>query len=198
MSDTSAIIRDFFLLKREALDQSVEAFRALHAIAPVALVEPVNLYVVTGYDALKEVTLRTDDFSSRAVSGEKGALRPALLSADPPVHSRHKRLAGRAFSPTALRPREDRAARAPSHRLWRPVRGRVGVHAPRGLSASSHRPCRRHFEPQACEANDRRDGVGAGQHRGSHSWAGSRLTSHDDMNTFDAKIENHCVVPANP
>jgi len=23
-------------------------------------------------------------------------------------------------------------------------------------------------------------------------------TSHDDMNTFDAKIENHCVVPANP
>jgi len=107
MSDASAVIRDFFLLKPEALDQSVEAFRALHAIAPVALVEPLNLYVVTGYDALKEVTLRTDDFSSRAVSGEEGALKPALLSADPPVHSRHKRLAGRAFSPAVLRPRED-------------------------------------------------------------------------------------------
>ena len=107
MSDTSAIVRDFFLLKREALDQGVEAFRALHAIAPVALVEPLNLYVVTGYDALKEVTLRTDDFSSRAVTGEDGAMRPALLSADPPAHSRHKRLAGRAFSPAALRPRED-------------------------------------------------------------------------------------------
>ncbi|HIF21975.1 MAG TPA: cytochrome P450 [Gemmatimonadetes bacterium] len=107
MSDASAIVRDFFLLEPEALDQSVEAFRALHAIAPVALVEPLNLYVVTGYDALKEVTTRTDDFSSRAVSGEEGALKPALLSADPPVHSRHKRLAGRAFSPTALRPREN-------------------------------------------------------------------------------------------
>ena len=33
MSDTFAIVRDFFLLKREALDQGVEAFRALHAIA---------------------------------------------------------------------------------------------------------------------------------------------------------------------
>ncbi len=41
------------------------------------------------------------------MSGHEGALKAALLSADPPEHSRHKRLAGRPFSPKALRPRED-------------------------------------------------------------------------------------------
>ncbi len=107
MSDAAEVVRDFFLLKPDALDRSIEAFRALNAVAPVALVEPLNLYVVTGYDALKEVTTRTEDFSSRAVSGHEGALKAALLSADPPEHSRHKRLAGRPFSPKALRPRED-------------------------------------------------------------------------------------------
>lgn len=104
--DPTELIRGFFGLDPEALDRSTEVFRALHAQCPVARVEDVGIYVATGYDTVREVASRTDDFSSRAVSGHEGGLNQTLLSADPPDHARHKKLAGRPFTAAALAPRE--------------------------------------------------------------------------------------------
>ena len=56
--------------------------------------------LVTGYDALLEVLRRHDVFSN-ASQGEVMAIAdvPALVTADPPIHTTHRRTIARSFSP---------------------------------------------------------------------------------------------------
>lgn len=89
-------------------------YQAAHADAPIQAVPAQNLHIVFNYDLVAEATGRTDDFSNdfqallggtRAQDPELKAIReqgwPAvatLLTADPPVHTRFRKLVNLAFS----------------------------------------------------------------------------------------------------
>ncbi len=89
-------------------------YRAAHVDAPILPVPGQNLHIVFNYDLVAEATGRTDDFSNdfqdllggtRAQDPELKAIReqgwPAvstLLTADPPVHTRFRKLVNLAFS----------------------------------------------------------------------------------------------------
>ena len=91
-----------------------EYYRAAHVDAPILPVPEQNLHIVFNYDLVAEATGRTDDFSNdfqgllggtRAQDPELKAIReqgwPAvatLLTADPPVHTRFRKLVNLAFS----------------------------------------------------------------------------------------------------
>lgn len=89
-------------------------YQAAHADAPIQAVPAQNLHIVFNYDLVAEATGRTDDFSNdfqallggtRAQDPELKAIRSkgwpgveTLLTADPPVHTRYRKLVNLAFS----------------------------------------------------------------------------------------------------
>ena len=89
-------------------------YRAAHASAPILPVPQQNLHIVFNYDLVAEATGRTDEFSNDfgALLGGTRAQHPeiravldkgwpgvsTLLTADPPIHTRFRKLVNLAFS----------------------------------------------------------------------------------------------------
>jgi cytochrome P450 len=89
-------------------------YRAAHETAPILPVPAQNLHIVFNYDLVAEATGRTDEFSNdfgallggaRAQDPEIKAITDkgwpgvsTLLTADPPVHTRFRKLVNLAFS----------------------------------------------------------------------------------------------------
>ncbi|WP_448582550.1 cytochrome P450 [Thermaurantiacus sp.] len=112
MSDTPALSRHPFA--PEVLADPWDFYREVHATAPVFQVPGMPITYVASYDALVDVLGRVEDFSNdfgdalsgaRASDPEVKAILdtgwPAvdtLLTADPPVHTRFRKLVNLAFS----------------------------------------------------------------------------------------------------
>jgi cytochrome P450 family 144 len=92
------------LLDRETIQDPYAFYRELQAEAPVWRVPGTEIFVVTSFAMLTEAALRVEDFSSnmrcflyRDENGLPARLNvgdysvQALASADPPVHTAHKR-----------------------------------------------------------------------------------------------------------
>ncbi len=89
-------------------------YQAAHTSAPILPVPQQNLHIVFNYDLIAEATGRTDDFSNdfgallggtraqdpevRAILNKGWTLPSTLLTADPPVHTRFRKLVNLAFS----------------------------------------------------------------------------------------------------
>ena len=89
-------------------------YQAAHAHAPILPVPQQNLHIVFNYDLIAEATGRTDEFSNnfgallggtraqdpelRAILDKGWPAPPTLLTADPPVHTRFRKLVNLAFS----------------------------------------------------------------------------------------------------
>ncbi len=89
-------------------------YQAAHANAPILAVPQQNLHIVFNYDLIAEATGRTDEFSNdfgallggtraqdpelRAILDKGWPAPPTLLTADPPVHTRFRKLVNLAFS----------------------------------------------------------------------------------------------------
>lgn len=96
-------------------------FAAWRAAGPVHAVAGSDLLAVCGYEAALDVLRRPGDFSSAAANqalhrpptaaGATWAgtveVVPALLTADPPAHTRHRRLVQPAFTPRRIAHLED-------------------------------------------------------------------------------------------
>lgn len=98
----------------ETLASPFEFYQAAIAQAPVLQLPGTNIWLVTGYDLLGEAAGRLDDFSNdfgALLAGQRSADAevvaelakgwPAvdtLLTADPPVHTRYRKLVNLAFS----------------------------------------------------------------------------------------------------
>lgn len=89
-------------------------YQAAHASAPILPVPQQNLHIVFNYDLIAEATGRTDEFSNdfgallggtraqdpevRAILDKGWAVPSTLLTADPPIHTRFRKLVNLAFS----------------------------------------------------------------------------------------------------
>ncbi len=89
-------------------------YQAAHASAPILPVAEQNLHIVFNYDLIAEATGRTEEFSNdfgallggtraqdpelRAILDKGWPAPPTLLTADPPVHTRFRKLVNLAFS----------------------------------------------------------------------------------------------------
>lgn len=89
-------------------------YQAAHVSAPIQSVPEQNLHIVFNYDLIAEATGRTDEFSNdfgallggtraqdpelRAVLDKGWPAPPTLLTADPPIHTRFRKLVNLAFS----------------------------------------------------------------------------------------------------
>lgn len=89
----------------ESLADPYPAYARLRAEGPVVLHEARDVWVVTGYDAVRHVLRAHDVFCSGTGIGYRRAdasmLRSPLNDSDPPGHSRVRRLVQRDFTPTA-------------------------------------------------------------------------------------------------
>jgi cytochrome P450 len=102
------------LFAPEVLEDPFAYYQAAIADRPVMQVPGTNITLVTGYDLLAEATGRVEDFSSdfsALLAGQRSAdpdvtaelekgwpQRNTLLTADPPVHTRFRKLVNLAFS----------------------------------------------------------------------------------------------------
>jgi cytochrome P450 len=103
----------------EGIRDPYAVYRRLREVAPVHWSETFNAWIVTSYQHVREVFHAHDRFSSvgkaarnihllppdvraRVPLVELSELRPALSSADPPVHARQKSLVVRPLSPRRL------------------------------------------------------------------------------------------------
>jgi cytochrome P450 len=98
----------------ETLINPFAYYRAAHETAPILPVPAQNLHIVFNYDLVAEATGRTDEFSNdfgallggtRAKDPEIKAITDqgwpgvsTLLTADPPIHTRFRKLVNLAFS----------------------------------------------------------------------------------------------------
>ena len=113
------------LLDAATLDDPFELYARMHRECPIHEVPELGLHVVAPYNDVRALLADPASFSSTggsnatadrdvtaarlAVLQEKGWVTPQVLqAADPPDHTRHRRLIGRAFTPRrvqALTPR---------------------------------------------------------------------------------------------
>jgi cytochrome P450 len=109
------------------LDDPFDTYAAMHEQCPVHRLPENGLYMIAGYEDVRETLTDPATFSSRgashnargaealatmgAIIAERGWLMPPVLqSADPPDHTEHRKLLGRVFTPkrvAALTPRID-------------------------------------------------------------------------------------------
>jgi len=89
--------------------------------APVMFVEPLNVYLVSGYDVARTVLLDTRRFSNEVsipgrttseaerivAEGGYGRNRRSLQNADEPLHTMHRNLVDAAFRPKRIRQMSD-------------------------------------------------------------------------------------------
>jgi cytochrome P450 len=96
------------------IEDPFDYYQAAIAQAPVHVIPGTNIYLVMSYDALAEATGRVEDFSNdfgAILAGARSAdphvtaelekgwpQRDTLLTADPPVHTRFRKLVNLAFS----------------------------------------------------------------------------------------------------
>jgi cytochrome P450 len=106
------IEKDF--LQAQTLSNPFEFYADALAHNPVIKIPGMNMYAVFSYDLIKEVIDRVDDFSSnfsefvvgrqrenpeiKAIDSQGWPFVDTLLTADPPVHTRFRRLVNIAFS----------------------------------------------------------------------------------------------------
>jgi cytochrome P450 len=107
------------LASPEGIRDPYSVYRRLRETAPVYWSKTFNAWIVTGYHQVREVFRAHDRFSSVGKAArnvhllpeevraqvplvELSELRPALSSADPPVHERQKSLVVRPLSPRRL------------------------------------------------------------------------------------------------
>lgn len=109
------------------LDDPFETYAAMHERCPVHRLPENGLYMIAGYEDVRETLTDPATFSSQgasynargadalmtmgAILAERGWLTPPVLqSADPPDHTDHRKLLARVFTPkrvAALTPRID-------------------------------------------------------------------------------------------
>jgi cytochrome P450 len=107
-------IKTTSLFAPEVLEDPFAYYQAVIAQAPVMVVPGTNITLVSSYDLLAEATGRVEEFSndfSDLLAGQRSAdpdvtaelekgwpQRNTLLTADPPVHTRFRKLVNLAFS----------------------------------------------------------------------------------------------------
>jgi cytochrome P450 len=98
----------------DVLEDPFEFYQAALAERPVFKVPGTNIYLVLGYDLISEACKRIDDFSNdfgavlsgqraqdpdvKAILDEGWPQRDTMLTADPPAHTRYRKLVNLAFS----------------------------------------------------------------------------------------------------
>ncbi|MFM7536784.1 MAG: cytochrome P450 [Acidimicrobiales bacterium] len=105
------------LLDPATLDDPFAYYRHMHTDCPVDHIADIGLYVVAPYDELQRLLRDPKTFSSAAAAAlattdaeraaarkrvleERGWVTPSVLqAADPPAHTRHRKLVSRAFTP---------------------------------------------------------------------------------------------------
>lgn len=111
---SSIDIKTTSLFAPEVLEDPFAYYQAVIAQAPVMVVPGTNITLVSSYDLLAEATGRVEEFSndfSDLLAGQRSAdpdvtaelekgwpQRNTLLTADPPVHTRFRKLVNLAFS----------------------------------------------------------------------------------------------------
>lgn len=110
------------LLEPGASQDPYPAYRAIREAGPAVWSDAIGSWLVAGHAEVKDVLDRPGDFRSSGIKGlnvrrldpavrarvpliETVGLTPALVFADPPVHTRHRRLVNRPLTPRALVPR---------------------------------------------------------------------------------------------
>ncbi len=102
------------LLDPAVLQDPFALYRWAHEHAPIGVVPGSGIVAVMGYDLVSEATTRVDDFSNGFTKALSGAMSQdvdvmaildtgwpqveTLLTADPPVHTRFRKLVNLAFS----------------------------------------------------------------------------------------------------
>ena len=109
------------LLSPEFLANPYPMLKLLRDQAPLAFIEPMNMYVAVGYDAARAILMdprrfssivnipsRSVDEANRIVNEEGyGRGRPALQNNDQPLHTSYRALVNEAFRPKRIRQMED-------------------------------------------------------------------------------------------
>ncbi|MDB5430868.1 MAG: cytochrome [Caulobacter sp.] len=115
MADASTRpISEFSFLDPKVQDDPFDFYRALHAQAPVYQMPETGMYMVSRYDDLREMLMDTATFSNRIevkvlqgdnwqiyedIIAEKGWPEVYTLNfADPPAHTRYRRIADKIFN----------------------------------------------------------------------------------------------------
>jgi cytochrome P450 len=128
MTTTEALSRTN-IFAPDLLECPFPFYRALRAVAPVLRDEATGFYQISGYDLVVQVLRDTENFSNNFAEQLSGgsALPPeiieaanegyprvnTMLTADPPVHTRYRKLVNKAFTPgrvNALEPEISRIA----------------------------------------------------------------------------------------
>ena len=108
-------IEDFCFLDPAVLDDPFDYYRALHEQAPVYKMPETGMYIVAGYDDLRQVLLDPETFSNNMdgygmLQGENWKVHqeilaergwpdlPTLNFTDPPTHTRYRRIADTIFN----------------------------------------------------------------------------------------------------
>ena len=124
-SATKKPITEFNFLDPAVLDDPFEYYHALHEQAPVYRMPETGMYIVAGYDDLRQVLLDTQTFSNNMdgygmLQGENWKVHEEILAergwpdlatlnfTDPPTHTRYRRVADTIFNPKRIAALGDR------------------------------------------------------------------------------------------
>ena len=117
-------VSDFSLMDPEVMECPYDFYEALHEEEPVYLVPEVGFYIVSKYSDIVDVSRRVKDFSTKLNPRSLGGRMPlpeaseimekegygervdALLTTDPPEHTRFRSLVDRVFTASRVRKME--------------------------------------------------------------------------------------------
>lgn len=122
------------LLDRQVLDDPYPFYKKLQKQAPVWRVPGTDIYIVSRYDLIDEAASRTRDFSSNlrdvlyrdenglpARMSRGDADLQVLPTADPPVHTAHRKILAPLMSPKRVSALEARIAEAACENIGRAI-----------------------------------------------------------------------------